>query len=375
MKFSYRRSFYSMRIKRFCLSLSALVLFFIIIALGRSENVSAGIITGEKPLGGGSYYLDLYYKMTDDIEGASGDLLADPVEIPDNVAIAKVNDYLNIRSGAGTTNSMIGCLPKNGMCVVLENLDGWAKIQSGDVTGYVSTDYLYMGEEGRAKAEEIAVLMAKFKGETVNFRSEPISSNNDNILTTVSKNESLVVIEETIVSKDDDQTLWVKVYVDDMEGYIAKDLVSVNYDWVRAVSISEILETNNASGISALRAQVIIEAKKHIGLKYVWGGESLSKGADCSGFCRAVYKAVGIDVSRLPRASYDLAKTNKGRTVSLAQAKPGDLVFYGDKSGHVNHVAIYMGGGQIIHEAGRAYGCRISNVNYRTIVKVRSFLD
>ncbi len=364
-----------MSTRHFSISLGALLVLFLIIMFSGTENVKAGVITGEKPLGGASYYLDLYYRMTDDLEGASGDLLADPVEIPENVAIAKVNDYLNIRSGAGTNNSMIGCLPKNGMCVVLENLDGWAKIQSGDVTGYVSTEYLYMGEEGRAKAEEIASLMAKVNGEKVNFRSEPDSSSNDNILATVSKNESLLVIEETIVNKDDEQTLWVKVYVDDMEGYIAKDLVTVNYDWNRAVSISDILETGNASGISALRAAVIIEAKKHLGLRYVWGGESLSKGADCSGFCRAVYKAVGIDVSRLPRTSYDLAATKKGRTVSLAEAKPGDLVFYGNSSGHVNHVAIYMGGGQIIHEAGRAYGCRISNVRYRTIIKIRSFLD
>ena len=364
-----------MRTRNFVKIFSALFVIFAVSVLNRSISAHAGTITGETALGGVSYYLNLYYEKNEDTEGASGDLLADPVEIPENVAIANVNDYLNIRSGAGTSYSMIGCLPKNGMCVVLEDLDGWAKIQSGNVTGYVSKDYLFMGEKGRAKAEEIAKLMAKVTAGSVNFRSEPNSSSSDNILATVSKDELLLVIEETIVSKDDDQTLWVKVYVDDMEGYIAKDLVSVNYDWAKAVSISTILETGNSSGISALRAAVIIEAKKHLGLKYVWGGESLSKGADCSGFCRAVYKACGINVNRLPRTSYDLAASSKGRTVSLANAKPGDLVFYGDSSGHVNHVAIYMGGGQIIHESGRAYGCRISSVYYRSIIKVRSFLD
>ncbi|MCR5332048.1 MAG: C40 family peptidase [Lachnospiraceae bacterium] len=353
----------------------ALFVVISITAFSRTGNAEAGVITGEKALGGVSYYLNLYYNEVEDIEGASGNLLDDSVQIPDNVAIANVNVYLNIRSGPGTEYNMIGCLPKDGMCVVIEDLDGWAKIESGNVTGYVSKDYLIMGEEGRKKAEEITMLMAKVEAGTVNFRSEPDTTTDDNILATVSRGESLIVIEETIVSKDDSQTLWVKVYVDDMEGYIAKDLVSVNYDWVRAVSISTILETGNISGISALRAAVIIEAKKHIGLKYVWGGNSLKTGADCSGFCRAVYSAVGIDISRLPRTSYDLAASSRGRTVKLSEAKPGDLVFYGDSSGHVNHVAIYMGDGQIIHESGRAYGCRISSVYYRSIIKVRSFLD
>ncbi|MCR5324722.1 MAG: C40 family peptidase [Lachnospiraceae bacterium] len=357
------------KISTILFAFSALCLLF------RSVPANAGTITGETALGGVSYYLNLYYEKNEDTEGASGDLLADPVQIPENVAIAKVNDYLNIRSGAGTNNNMIGYLPKNGMCVVLEDLGEWAKIQSGNVTGYVSTSYLYMGEEGKAKAEEIARLMAKVTVGSANFRSEPNSAVTDNILAKVSKDENLVVIEETIVSKDDDQTLWVKVYVDDMEGYIAKDLVSVNYDWAKAVSIATILETGDSTGTTAFRAQIIMEAKKHLGLKYVWGGESLTKGADCSGFCRAVYKACGINVNKLPRTSYDLAASSKGRTVSLAKAQPGDLVFYGDSSGHVNHVAIYMGGGQIIHESGRAYGCRISSVYYRSIIKVRNFID
>ena len=187
----------------------ALFVVISITAFSRTGNAEAGVITGEKALGGVSYYLNLYYNEVEDIEGASGNLLADSVQIPDNVAIANVNVYLNIRSGPGTEYSMIGCLPKDGMCVVIEDLDSWAKIESGNVTGYVSKDYLIMGEEGRKKAEEITMLMAKVEAGTVNFRSEPDTTTDDNILATVSRGESLIVIEETIVSKDDSQSLWV----------------------------------------------------------------------------------------------------------------------------------------------------------------------
>lgn len=337
--------------------------------------VSAAVISGDTALGGASFYLDKFYDEVDESESTAM-LLADSVTIPENVAIAKVNDYLNIRSGAGTSYGVVGYLPKDGMCVVLEVSDNWAKVQSGSVTGYVSTDYLYMGEEGSKRAGELACLMATVNAGTVNFRSEPDTSTNENIIATVTKGEALVVIEETVVNKNDDTKLWVKAYCDDLEGYICKDLVDVAYDWVRAISMTSIVGADSASNLSALRASIIIEAKKHLGLKYVWGGNSLVTGADCSGFCIQVYKKCGIDTSKLPRTSAGMATCSKGRKVSLANAKPGDLVFYGPSSGSVNHVAIYIGNGNIIHESGRKYGCRISSIYYRKdLVCIKNFID
>lgn len=356
---------------------SKLLIFGLLLAIfcvmRSGVKASAQVVTGERALGGLSYYLDLYYESSGNNDSAA--LFAEPVQIPENVAIAKVNDYLNIRSGAGTKNSVIGFLPKNGMCTVLDTADGWAHIKSGSLNGYVSTDYLYMGEEGRAKAMKLTTLKATVKANNVNFRSKPDTTNSANILTKVSNGEELVVIDECVVAKDDDTTLWVKCYCDDMEGYVAKDLVSVAYDWDKAVSMSEVLNGDSTVGLSSVRVALIVEAKKHLGLRYVWGGNSLSTGADCSGFCLAVYRAVGISTKDFPRTSSELSKCSKGRTITLAQAQPGDLVFYGNSSGTVNHVALYMGNGQIIHESGRAYGCKISNVNYRTVLKVRSFLD
>lgn len=338
------------------LNITVFAAAFLFVLLSGNNAAEAGVVSGEKALGGFSYYLNKYYEESNENETAN--LYAQPVTIPENIAIANVNDYLNIRSGAGTEFGVVGFLPRNGMCIVLENNGSWAKIKSGSVTGYVSTDYLFTGEEGKQKAATLTKLVATVTAGNVNFRSEPNTLSNDNILDNLSTGEILYVADECVISKDDPTTLWVKVYRDDFEGYVAKKFVNVEYNWVKASSISSIVSEGSTTGISSLRASIIIEAKKHIGLCYVWGGMSLKTGADCSGFCHAVYKQVGINTSKLPRTSYDMADSSLGRTVSLSQAKPGDLVFYGNSSGHVNHVAIYMGDGKIIHESGRAEGVR-----------------
>lgn len=337
------------------------------------NSAKAGVVSGENALGGLSLYLSRYYEESDSNETAN--LYADPVEIPENIAIANVNDYLNIRSGAGTEYGVVGFLPRNGMCIILSDEGNWAKIKSGSVTGYVSKDYLFTGETGKEKAASLTKLVATVKAGNVNFRSEPDTTTNENIIDNLSAGAVLYVTDECVISKDDSTTLWVKASYDDLEGYIAKKFVTVEYNWVKASSISSIVNEGSTTGISSLRASIIIEAKKHIGLQYVWGGTSLKSGADCSGFCHAVYKQVGINTSKLPRTSYDMADSKLGRTVTLSQAKPGDLVFYGNSSGHVNHVAIYMGDGKIIHESGRAEGCKISPINYRTPLKIKNFLD
>lgn len=360
--------------KKICIK-AALAVFAIclIAALKTDTKVNAGVITGERAIGGLSYYLDKYYNTN--TEGNIAELFSESAEIPENVAFANVNDYLNIRKTPGTGSQVIGYLPKNGMCVVLDSKDGWAHIKSGKIEGYVSEDYLITGEKGMEMAESLSTLMATVNAGVVNFRSEPDTSSDDNIIATVSYGEQLPVIEECVISKDDNTVIWVKAYCDDLEGYISKDFVDVAYTWDKAVSLSQVINGESKVGVNSLRMSIITEAKKHIGLKYVWGGNSLTTGADCSGFCLAVYRACGISTKDLPRASYDIAASSKGRTVSLANAQPGDLVFYGSSSGKVNHVAIYMGDGMIIHESGRKYGCKVSPVNYRTVLKIKNFID
>lgn len=354
-----------------CAILAGAMLFALPDAQAKAES------RGSKAIGGFSKLLEQYYEKTGGEKTGEGlSLLSVAIDIPDNIAVAaNIRDYVNIRQGAGTGYGVVGYLPKDGVCYVESIENGWAKISSGDVNGYISVDYLSTGAEGKKRARELVSLKATVNAGTVNFRSTPDTSVSSNILAEVNAGEVLEVIEDNVITRDSAAESWTKVYVDDMEGYVARQFVTVEYDWIKAVSIFSETARNSVSGISAIRTALIVEAQKHLGLKYVWGGNSLTTGADCSGFCLAVYRACGISTSNLPRASYDICASAAGRTVSYDEAKPGDLVFYASSSGHVNHVAMYMGNGQIIHEAGRAYGCRISNINYRKVYKIKNFLD
>jgi len=359
--------------KSFIKVIAGFVLFGAAVCFSSSASAKAGVIAGERALGGFSYLLDKFYteKQDQDIT----EIFTEAAVIPENVAFAEVDDFLNIRNKPGTSSKVIGYLPKDGMCEILDENDGWAHIRSGSIEGYVSSLYLVSGEKGYEKAQSLSTLMATVNAGTVNFRSEPDSSTDENIIASVKRGEMLPVIEECVISKDDETTIWVKAYCDDLEGYISKEYVDVAYTYEKAVSLQAVLNGETTVGAGSLRNTIILEAKKHIGLKYVWGGNSLVTGCDCSGFCLAVYRACGIDTSNLPRTSYDLAASSKGKTVSLANAQPGDLVFYGSSTGKVNHVALYMGNGMIIHESGRKSGCKISPVDYRTVLKIKSFLN
>lgn len=115
--------------------------------------------------------------------------------------------------------------------------------------------------------------------------------------------------------------------------------------------------TSSGSGGSS----VVDYAKQFVGNPYVWGGTSLTSGADCSGFVQSVYSNFGVS---LPRTSYE--QQNVGREVSYSEAQPGDLICYG------GHVAIYMGDGKIVHASNSRDGIKVSdNAAYRTIMSVR----
>ncbi|MDE6687336.1 MAG: C40 family peptidase, partial [Lachnospiraceae bacterium] len=133
-----------------------------------------------------------------------------------------------------------------------------------------------------------------------------------------------------------------------------------------AITMSELLY---GEGVSDVRVDICQYAKQFVGNPYVWGGTSLTRGADCSGFVLSLYAKYGIT---LPHSS--AAQANCGRRVALSQMKPGDLVFY-TKGGSINHVAMYIGNGQVIHASSPSTGIRISSVNYRTPYVAVSLFD
>ena len=278
----------------------------------------------------------------------------------DNPGVSNVTNYLNIRQGAGKDEKVIGKLPSYAGCEILEDTgNGWYKIRSGNITGYVSSEFILTGDAARQAAMEHAELMAIVSTDRLNARTEP--STDAKIWTQISNNERYHVAEQL--------DGWVKIEVDEggegdgadevSAAYVSTDYVDVRYALAEAIKFSPAEES------ASLRSQIVNYAMQFLGNPYVWGGTSLTRGADCSGFTMSVMKHFGIS---LPHYSGDQAK--RGTRIKSSQMRPGDLIFYGNSRGKINHVAMYIGNGQIIHAASRRSGIKISSWNYRTPLKI-----
>ena len=267
-----------------------------------------------------------------------------------NIGIAQVDNNLNVRETPDESGKLVGKLPKDAACEILSVEGSWAHIQSGDVEGYVSMDYLLTGVEAKLKAREVFKTVAVVTTDALKIREEP---NTDcGVLTTVPEGEELEVVEEL--------EGWVKINLDDEAYYVCADYVEVQEKLGTAFTMSQLLY---GQGVSDLRVDLCEYAKQFIGNPYVWGGVSLTNGADCSGFVLSVFKNFGYS---LPH--YSGSQANSGTKISISEVQPGDLIFYG-KNGTINHVAIYIGSGQVVHASSPSTGIKISSYNYRSPMK------
>ena len=266
-----------------------------------------------------------------------------------NLGISTADPNLNIRKEPNTSAEIVGKLPKNSACEILDIKDGWAKITSGNAAGWVFLEYLLTGAEAVAKAETLANEVATITTDKLYVRQEP---NTDSAkLSYVENGEELIIIAQ----KDG----WYKVEHNNVVGWICGDYVSVSYQLPKGVTISEL---RFGLGISDERVRLVNFALQYIGGRYVWGGESLTNGVDCSGFTMKVYEQFGY---KLPH--YSVSQSNCGTRINIADAKPGDLFFYYNPSlGRIDHVAIYIGNGQIVHAASSRLGIIVSNAYYKT---------
>lgn len=273
------------------------------------------------------------------------------------LGVANVESYLNVRKTPSEEGELAGKMPPGAGCEILGVENGFYKIRSGKVKGYVSCDYLLTGDDAIAIAPNNAKTMAKVNTTTLFVRSEP---NTDcTIITMVPIDEELTVLEEL--------EGWCKIELDDEEGYVSSDYVSLSDELPKAITIKE-LKKNENPGVSDTRVDLVQYALQFVGNRYVWGGESLTSGVDCSGFTMKVYEHFGI---YLPHSSS--SQSGYGTKVTYDTAKPGDLFFYGS-GGSIGHVAIYIGNGQIVHASNAREGIKISNCGYRTPLKVVSLL-
>lgn len=274
-----------------------------------------------------------------------------------NLGIANVTDHLNVRKEASEDAELVGKMTKNAACEIQE-IDGpWAHIKSGKVDGYVSTEFLLTGDEAKTRAMQVMRLVATVTTTTLFVREAP--NTNSSIITMVPIEEKLDITEGA------EGDPWVKIEIDEDQGYVSTDYVEISEELDKAMTLKEL---KYGEGMSDLRVSLVNYGMQFIGNPYVWGGTSLTKGCDCSGYVQSIFRKYGYS---LPRTSREQAKV--GTKISLAEAKPGDLVFYG-KGGTVNHVGIYIGNGQIVNASNRRTGIKVSNATYRTPYAVRRIL-
>ena len=262
---------------------------------------------------------------------------------------------LNIRQEASTDSEVIGILTNHNACELLEDAGEWYKVTSGKVTGYVNKQYLVTGDEAEAIAEQEIKTVATVNTETLNVRAE--KSTEAEVLSQVGNSEAF-----TVNSVADG---WVEISVDDSVGYISQDYVTLAQALPTAKTIEQV---KYGDGVSDVRASVVSYALQFVGNRYVWGGTSLEKGIDCSGFTMRILGKYGIS---LPHSSK--AQPSYGTKISASEAKPGDLFFYGSGRS-ISHVAIYIGNGQIVHASNKRDGIKVSNAYYRNPICVTRYL-
>ena len=340
-----------------------------------------------------------------------------------NLGVSIATNYVNVRSKPSTDSEIVGKLYHGCAADILEwEEDGWVKIASGDVEGYILSDYLAIGREAEREADKYAEKYATV-ARTPTLRVREEQSTEAKTLELIPLGERYPVIKEyndwaeILLSTDDDES------GNDFTGFVHKDYVNIEIIFKRAISIEEeqriIREQREAERAEKERLQKLAEenerkrleaerkaaeekkkseetkkaekekkesnnsstnnsgsgtgreianyAQKFVGNRYVWGGESLTKGADCSGFVYTIYQQYGYSLQRVSR---DQAKT-AGRKVNISDRQPGDLIFYTNSTGVVNHVAMYIGNDKIVHAANSRQGIIISKYNYREIYRIR----
>lgn len=271
-----------------------------------------------------------------------------------NIGIANVESgNLNVRAEASTSGKVVGKMPKDSACEIIElnKETGWAYISSGEVEGYVSAEFLLTGADAKLRANELVRTVVIADSDGLRVRDE--ANTESAVLTQILKGEEMEYVE----------TLdgWFKVSIDGAEGYVSSEYAHVEENLKTAVTLSELLY---GMGVSDVRVELCEYAKQFVGNPYVWGGTSLTNGADCSGFVLSVYKKFGVS---LPH--YSGSQATSGTKISYSEIQPGDLIFYADSSGTINHVAIYIGNDQVVHASSPKSGIKISKYNYRTPVK------
>ena len=315
-----------------------------------------------------------------------------------NFAIADVDKYVNVRTEANTDSEIVGRMYDGAVAQIQEEVDGedgkWLLVTSGNLNGYIKAEYFIYGEDAVAVIDDYIDRYAVVKADCLNIRENPDIE---------SKRIGYALTGEKLkLTGKGDNPDWINVnYADDKTGYVSADYVSVVEEFIYAKTMDEIRaeeeeqkkllarqkedEKQKPENVTIaaseqpaatqytesgnLRSDIVNFALQYVGCPYVHGGNSLTNGTDCSGFTSLVYANFGYGLSRTPSGQL----SGNGRSVSLDEIQPGDIVCYGKSK--CTHVGIYIGDGQIVHAANPRKGIVVYNVGYDNILGVKNVID
>lgn len=314
-----------------------------------------------------------------------------------DLAIADVTNYVNVRTEPNTDSSIVGKIYDGAVAQILsveEEEDGdWFQVVSGNAQGYIKAEFFLYGDAALAVIDDYVTRYATVLASRLNVRSQPdIEAARVGY---INNGERVRILEN--------QGEWLKVkYTENVTGFVSAEYVTVSEEFIYAKTLEEeaqelaelraLKERQKQSETQAqedtaqtaaatpadaanptngdLRQQVVNFAMQFLGNKYIHGGQTLAGGTDCSGFTSLIYAQFGYSLSRTPAGQLSGA----GRGINYSEAQPGDIICYGS-GGRCTHVAIYIGGGQIIHSANSRKGVIIDRADYDTILGIRNVID
>ncbi|MGN0438406.1 MAG: NlpC/P60 family protein [Lachnospiraceae bacterium] len=345
-------------------------------------------------------------------------------KVESNQIVANIDTFLNIRSEASEDSDVVGKFYNGNVGTLIEQGEEWSLVASGNAYGYVKNDYILSGAVAESYIENNCDQVAKVTTDTLNVRAE--DSTDSDIVALSGEGEKLSVVGEedgwvkVAVSEDLvgyvssdyvclDYAYDTAITIEEEEAIIAAEEEKIraeeeannsqNTTSNSTASNSTSTGSNSTSTgsgsttsaqpapqqppaisdapanseapsdsptVSGLGQSIAQFACQFVGNPYVYGGTSLTNGADCSGFVMSVFANFGIS---LPRTSY--AQSNVGYSVNISDLRPGDLLFYHG----FGHVAIYIGNGQVVHASNAQTGIKISAYNYSNIDRAVRVVD
>ena len=328
-----------------------------------------------------------YVKAEYFVTGEAADAVAQKAAY--NVAMVHPTD-LNIRSDANEDSEVLATAHEKDELEVVAWDGDWMKVAlGGDVYGYVNAYYVdyktyypmaetIEEEQARLSAEQKAAEAADYEGSDDTAETLPEETCEEPTVDDSSDTE------EVSYPDDSDETTWTEAPATDETVWTEAPETETSYTeaseteapYTEAPAETEAPETEapyteapetEAPSTSGVGQQIADFAVQYVGNPYVWGGTSLTEGADCSGFVQTVFANFGLYLSRTAES-----QSYGGTSISLDNLQPGDLLFY-NSTGSIDHVAIYIGGGQIVHAANSRSGIIISNAYYQTPVCARRY--